>query len=468
MGLYHAFYSEKPGAKSLPHELNAMKTMNTQGTPFARGSISFSPVAFTFLLAIISNLILAIAMPRLDWPAVGETSRIAASVASGQGFSSPFQKPTGPSALVPPFYAYLLAGIFRVFGLFTVASYWVAVAANVLVHAFSCVVLYWVAEETFGRRVGLYAGMALASFPLLFYPLVLLHVMGNVNTGAGELFLPPNAIWNTHLAELAIILLIWLTLRQRHWAVYGTAWGTAALIDPTVLALAPVFLAWRLWHRERWRHLGLAAVTAALCVAPWLVRNYLVFHRPVFIRDGFGIELRVGNQPGGRGLWSANVHPASSAHELSRVIAMGEIEYAQVAGREAMDSIRSRPGEFARNTVLRIVYFWIGTPLTSQRLHALRFVKYLPPLVFSLLAFYGTGRALRHGNRKALLFVAVLFFCPLVHYITHTFGSFSYQYPIQPEMLALAASVVIREKMTKPCEAREGTGARNPSRPIPR
>src|SRR5215469_17185374 len=133
-----------------------------------------------------------------------------------------------------------------------------------------------------------------------------------------------------------------------------------------------------------------------------------------------------------------------------------------------MDSIRARPGEFARNTVLRIVYFWIGTPLTSQRLHALRFVKYLPPLVFSLLAFYGTGRALRHGNRKALLFVAVLFFCPLVHYITHTFGSFSYQYPIQPEMLALAASVVIREKMTKPCEAREGTGARNPSCPIPR
>lgn len=427
------------------------------------------PVAFIFLLAIISNLILAIGMPRLHWAAigetsritasvadwresetrlgmnVGETSRIAASIASGQGFSSPFQQPTGPSALVPPLYTYLLAGIFRVFGVFTVASYWVAVAANVIVHAFSCTLLYWVAGETFGRRTGLYAGIALATFPLLFYPLVLLHVLGNVNTGAGGLFLAPNVIWNTDLLELAIIFLIWLTLRRTHWAPYGTAWGTAALIDPTVLALAPAFLAWRLWHRERWRHLVLAAVTGALCVAPWLVRNYLVFHRPVFIRDGFGIELRVGNQPGSRGLWSANVHPASSAQELSRVAEMGEVEYARVAGQEAMDSIRSRPGEFARNTMLRIAYFWIGTPLTSRRLYALRFLKYLPPLLLSLLAWYGTGRALKHGNRKALLFVAVLFFCPLVHYITHTFYAFAYQYPIQPEMLALAASVIPRK-----------------------
>jgi len=433
-----------------------MKPMNTQSTPFARGSNKFPPVAFIFLLAIVSNLILAIAVPRVYWAAVGETSRIAASVASGRGFSSPFRQPTGPSAWVPPVYAYLLAGIFRVFGVFTVASYWVAVALNVVVHAFSCVVLYWAAGETYGRRTGLYAAMALASSPLLFYPLALLHVLGDANTGVG-LFIPPNAMWNIYLLELVIILLVWLTLRQAHWAVYGTAWGTAALIDPIILALAPAFLAWRLWHRERWRNLGLAAAAAALCVAPWLVRNYMVFHRPVFIRDNFGIELRAGNQPGSRGQWSANVHPDRSAYELSRVVEMGEVEYARAAGQEAMDSIRSRPGEFARNTILRIAYFWIGTPPTSRRLHALRFLKYVPQLVLTLLAFYGTGRALRRGNRKALLFVAVLLFYPLVHYVTHTFLGFVYQYPIQPEMLALATSVVIRENTTKPLEAREAT-----------
>ena len=312
--------------------------MNTRNATFSRESISFSPVAFIFLLAIISYLILAIALPRIDWAAAGEIPRIAASVARGQGFSSPFRQATGPTAWIPPVYPYLLAGIFHVFGVYTVASYWAAVSVNIIVHAFSCVVLYLVAGETFGRRTGWYAANALASFPLLFQPLVLLHLLGGFR-GAG-LFIPPNAIWYTHLSELAILLLIWFTLRQAQWAVYGTAWGIATLINPTVLALVPAFLAWRLWHREHWRNLGLAAAIAALCVAPWLVRNYLVFHRPVFIRDNFGVELRVGNQPGKRGLWSASLHPERSAYESSRVAEMGEAEYAQVAGQEAMDSIR--------------------------------------------------------------------------------------------------------------------------------
>jgi 4-amino-4-deoxy-L-arabinose transferase-like glycosyltransferase len=332
----------------------------------------------------------------------------------------------------------VLAGIFRVFGVFTMASYWVAVATNIIVHAFSCIMLYWITREAFGHRTAWYAAIALASFPLLAQPLVLLHILGGY-LGQG-LFMAPNAIWNTYFSELAIVLLIWLTLRRAYWAVYGLVWGVAALINPTILALAPVFIVWLLWHRESLRYLGLTAVTAAVCVTPWLVRNYLVFHQPVFIRDGFGIELRVGNQPGGKGLWSADAHPDRSAYELSRVVELGEIQYARVAGEEAMNSIRSRPGEFARSTLLRIEYFWIGPPPTSNRLRALRFLKYAPPLVFSFLAFYGVANVFKLRNHKALLLVAVLIFYPLVYYVTHTFTGFAYQYPIQPEMLALAAS----------------------------
>ena len=146
------------------------------------------PSNIIFVLAILSSAILAAALPRVDdWAT--ESTRIAASVASGRGFSSPFPQPTGPSAWLPPVYPYLLAGIFRVFGVFTAASYWVAVAVNIIVHSFTCVVLYWVAGETFGHRRGLYAAMALASFPLLFYPLVLLHVLGGVDAGVGTFHL---------------------------------------------------------------------------------------------------------------------------------------------------------------------------------------------------------------------------------------------------------------------------------------
>jgi hypothetical protein len=33
---------------------------------------------------------------------------------------------------------------------------------------------------------------------------------------------------------------------------------------------------------------------------------------------------------------------------------------------------------------------------------------------------------------------------PLIHYLTHTAESLMYQYPMQPEMLALAASAVFK------------------------
>ena len=43
---------------------------------------------------------------------------IARSIASGHGFGSPFAD-TGLSALLPPVYSYLLAGIFKIFGIET-------------------------------------------------------------------------------------------------------------------------------------------------------------------------------------------------------------------------------------------------------------------------------------------------------------------------------------------------------------
>ncbi|HEY6943856.1 MAG TPA: hypothetical protein VI431_01860, partial [Candidatus Acidoferrum sp.] len=52
-----------------------------------------------------------------------ETGSIAASLATGKGFSSPFGKETGPTAWLTPVYPLLVAGVFRVFGIFTRASF---------------------------------------------------------------------------------------------------------------------------------------------------------------------------------------------------------------------------------------------------------------------------------------------------------------------------------------------------------
>src|ERR1700690_3285999 len=65
-------------------------------------------------------------------PFLFEPGNIAASVATGKGFSSPFRVETGPTAWLTPVYPVLLAGIFRLFGLYTFASFVAAAGFNIL------------------------------------------------------------------------------------------------------------------------------------------------------------------------------------------------------------------------------------------------------------------------------------------------------------------------------------------------
>ena len=48
-----------------------------------------------------------------------EAGRIARSIAQGEGFSSPLYEKTGPTAWLTPVYPYILAGFFKVFGIYT-------------------------------------------------------------------------------------------------------------------------------------------------------------------------------------------------------------------------------------------------------------------------------------------------------------------------------------------------------------
>lgn len=404
----------------------------------------FSRNARLFCLAILFGAALALTVGQPDWVHFGEEPQLAASLAEGHGFSSPFMIPTGPSAFAPPLYPFLLAIIFRVFGVFTTTSYWAAVALNVIAHAASCVLLYSICKAVFDDRSAVIAAAALATFPLIFQPLLNFHfVDGAYQRG---MFITPVMVWYTTLSELMLLCLIWMTLRQSRWLPYGVMWGIATLLNPTILSVMPFFLLWRIWQTGRFRPMLLTVVVMLACISPWLIRNYVVFHRFVFIRDGLGLEIRQGNEPGSHGLWKRETHPDINVDEARKVAQMGEANYLQMAGKQAIGFIKSDPGEFVINCLLRVRYYWIGTPVTSQRLRSINFVKYAPPLLLTVLAFWGGVEALRRRNRAALLLFAVLIFYPVVYYISHTFFGFFYQYTIQAEMLGLAASGLFAQR----------------------
>jgi hypothetical protein len=65
-----------------------------------------------------------------------ETGHIAYSLATGKGFASPFQRDSGPTAWLAPVYPLVVAGIFKIFGVYTHGSFFAAISLASLVCRF--------------------------------------------------------------------------------------------------------------------------------------------------------------------------------------------------------------------------------------------------------------------------------------------------------------------------------------------
>ena len=91
----------------------------------------------------------------------------AASIAQGQGFSSPFGRPSGPTTWIAPVYPYLCAAVFKMFGVFTTASALVILGLNCVFAALTCIPIVEVAKRTVGLRPAIWSGWIWATLPTL-------------------------------------------------------------------------------------------------------------------------------------------------------------------------------------------------------------------------------------------------------------------------------------------------------------
>ncbi len=360
--------------------------------------------------------------------------RIARSIASGHGFGSPFAD-TGLSALLPPVYSYLLAGIFKVFGIETKASVIAALSLNSMFSAITCVPVFLLARQTFGSRVGKWAGWGWAFSPYGVY------------YGA-------DWAWSTCLVtlELACLFLMALRLeestRKRDWLLFGFLGGLAALTEPVVLAVVPLLGLWTLYRRYRlnrsWKLPMLAASVAAIAVmAPWFVRNYELFHRFIPVRSGYGLELYIGNNGYSQHWVNRQLHPNHSDAELAEYERVGEIAYMDHKLQQGKDYIRSHPGWFAWMTTRRIVYMWTG--YWSLDRAYLKDEPLDPPNIFvnttmSLLGLLGLRRVSRRDTSLGIRFAIVLVFFPLTYYFSHP--ETYYFRPVDPLIVVLAAVAI--------------------------
>jgi len=355
-----------------------------------------------------------------------EMGRVGRSVALGRGFSSPYEGNTGPSAWEPPLYPYLIGGVFKIFGIYTYASAWVLLSINSLFAALTTLPVYWIAHRSFGPRVALWSARTWVLNPYVWYWSI-------------------HWIWDTTFTPLvlALIFLVALEMEQwpgwRGWALFGALWGVGALANPTMLSFLPFCGLWVWWRRYRRGLRSLAGVVLCslvffLVLSPWLVRNYEAFGRLVFIRDDFGLQLRLGNNKLADGISIVALQPNLNKLELEKFQRLGEIAYEADCRRLAFDWIRVHPGRFAVISLKRFFYYWNGLPRPTDSIVPWDFRSSLF-LASSVMAVWGLIRALRQKRPAAWLFAALVATYPTIYYFV--FPHARYRHPIEPELFIL-------------------------------
>jgi hypothetical protein len=369
---------------------------------------------------------------RDHWEFGYEMGKIAYSIASGHGFSHPYWVETGPTAMITPVFPYLMSCAFLLFGAYTKAAALAVLSFNSLISALICIPIFFLAQNSFGLRTAIAAAWTWAFFPYAVY-------------------FSASSMWYHSLVALllAVLLLIasYLETRTRlwMWAGFGFLWGFAALTTPVVLAVLPflgVWLCYRLSQNgKNWRMPALTGTFVLLAtVAPWMVRNYRVFHHPVFLKDNFWMEVCIGNLGNAPHWWNDAVHPAGSSQEMADFRQLGELGYMLRERRQGLAFIQSHPGIYLWRSFRRVIYMWTGFwSLDKEYLRGEPFdlVNIFFCMTFTVLAMRGLHQAWRSSWSATMPYVLTLLAFPVAYYLTHS--EISYRQPIDPELVVLAS-----------------------------
>lgn len=362
-----------------------------------------------------------------------ETGHIAYSIASGKGFSSPFQRDTGPTAWLAPVYPYLLAGIFKLFGIYALRSFFAALALNIFFSAGTCVPIFYASRRIAGIGVASAAAWLWALFP-------------------NAIIIPFEWIWDTCLSALFVAILLWATLavaesaRVRNWCLYGALWGVALLTNPAIAPLCPVLLAWAAYRRRvsgsAWLvRPALAAGIGVLCCVPWTIRNYVQFHKFIPLRSNFAFELYIGNNENYDDQHRLRPGAITQDREILRYLHMGETAFMEEEKRKAIAFIAAHPRIELWLISQRFVDFWLGTasPVAAFRqadsgwLILVLACNDVAPVCLLL----GIVVLLVSKDGYALPVIAIPVLFPFLYYVTHT--SLRYRHPIDSVVLLIAA-----------------------------
>ncbi|HEY4838974.1 MAG TPA: glycosyltransferase family 39 protein [Candidatus Acidoferrales bacterium] len=366
-----------------------------------------------------------------------ETGRIARSIALGKGFGNPYPGvETGPTAIMSPLYPLLLGGIFKLFGVYSYISYFIAIVLNEIISALTCIPIFYLGKRVGGLSVAASSAWLWAAFPV-------------------GVIIPSTWLWDTTLTTFVLITIIWATLelsesaRTTNWICYGLLWGFGLALNPSILSTMPflmMWLAWRLRKRaQQWLKLPAIALSVMfVCCIPWAARNYVAFHHVIPFRSNFGLELWLGNNPDEIDILPDHNSPFQNARLHDEYVAKGEIAFMQAKKAESVQYIRSAPLIFLKYTWYRFLEVWLGIDepfvdmLTQYSAKVTMIVSV--NLIVVLAALSGLLIFHRKHRESSIPIAIVLIVYPAIYYVTHP--SLRYRHPMDPILIVMAAYAI--------------------------
>lgn len=387
-------------------------------------------ITTTFALAL-RLLFAATLEERLYFPDAVEYHGVALNLLAGKGLLNDIED-MGVAA-TPPLYPFLLAIFYLLFG----ESILAVRIVQALIGSLSCVVLYFLGREAFGREAGIMAAWMAAPYPFF-------------------VFLSAFLLTETLFIFFLLLLLLLLVRATRENGVLtaagaGFVTGLAILLRPSLLFFPFLFGPfWILLGRPRGKSaklVGLFVLFTLLTVAPWTVRNYLRLGAFVPVTTHGGWSLYEANFP--RATGGSTVNQVEWPREIA---GMSEVERDRFLTKQALLFIRNHPLTFLKLAFIKLTRFWNVVPnyaeYRSPGYMLMSLVSFGPVLIIGMS---GVIVALRErGGVIALILALPVLYFSFLHMVF--IGSIRYRIPIDA-LLILFASY----RVTSWAEGRDAT-----------
>ena len=343
--------------------------------------------------ALIARVVAVVVLPYELLERPWEYEGVALSLLSGHGFVTSYHG-VPYLALVHPLYPLVCALVYWAVGHSSLLAMQVVQGAAVIPAGW---LSFQLGADLAGRRAGL-----LAAAGVVLHPALLVFSLRR------------HPLWFDAVLFLAT-LLVTCRLRSapttRRLVLLGLLFGAAMLSRSTVavfMGVACMWLVWQ-WGPPRAQSLPRAATivgAALIVVAPWLVRNAVVFERPSgFVSIG-GQALWIGNNPAATGgALATDGRPVEDTDPVlaSSMRGLGESERQELYRQTALRYMASHPGITIVNYGRKLWSFLFWSDQTGAWYPTWFRVPYLTFYVLLLAAAVaGAYRLVRAGHGPAV------------------------------------------------------------------